>query len=143
MPSNTRAKGKRLVRLAKALFESKGAWVESAPLQSKFIGGGKVANLAGDYFGCWDLIVVWTDGRRGFVQVTTWNHITDRRKKIYNKEFPCTKEDYLLGYLDGERTFRVLFGPDFPTAHSEHWPIAEEEVTIMDDTADIIRCAEC
>lgn len=145
MNKNTRAHGKRLVRLAKDLFEERGACVETAPQQSKFAKG-MTFNIAGDYFGIWDLIVVWKDGRRGFVQVTTWNHATDRRNKILDKLFPCTEHDRILGYVEGNgRHFRVLTGPDFKTEHSEKWYLDPDQTAepSEEEVERLIELAQC
>lgn len=122
---NNRAKGKRLVSLAKEIFESQGALVEVAPLQVRWVhdkdtGKSKAIMLAGDYFGCWDLMVVLPDGGpRFFVQVTTWGKATDRRKKIRDKGFPSSSLDVIMGYVDGQRHFRCLRGPLYLTEDSE------------------------
>lgn len=142
-PGNTRAKGKRLVKLAKTLLEAQGALVETAPLQVKWLGANRPVMLSGDYFDIWDLIAVYPDGRRGFVQVTTWNHATDRRNKILGAGFFCTEHDLILGYMEGQgRHFRVLVGPDFDTRpDNERWSLDVVE-QIEEDEA-IILAAEC
>lgn len=146
-PGNTRAKGKRLVKLAKTIFEAQGALVETAPLQSKRLPNGLTISIASDYFGCWDLVVVWEDGRRGFVQVTTWEHCTDRRRKIRERGFPCTAHDAIFGYKAGpDAHFKVLHGPDFVTANSERVELAEDatdDPAERGEDASIIAAAEC
>ena len=113
----TAAKGRRLQRMAKAYYESLGARVEIARngvlwLPSKTGGGRFPISQRHDYFGLWDLLLAWPDGRRGFVQVTTYDGTRERRTKILDAKFPATGEDTILGY-EGQKTFRVLRGPGF------------------------------
>ena len=124
-------KGKELQRLAAAWLRELGCLVEVAhkgvawiPKKAK-LGAPPQAgppkpqervpiSTRHDLFGLWDLALVWPDGRRGYAQVTTADHVSHKRVAIITSGFPCTAEDMVLGYEGGRgRSFRVLRGPGF------------------------------
>ena len=121
----TTAKGQRLVRLARAAFEARGALVETAPNVVQWIprkpGPGYPPLPAGqtlrpistrhDLYGVWDAICVTRDGARFFVQVTVAGELAHRRAKILASGFPHTALDCIAAYYQGRnRHFRLYRG---------------------------------
>jgi hypothetical protein len=131
---NAEAKGRRIVQLARKLLEARGASVEVAPKVVHWLpkpdgSGGRVPlSTRHDFFGWADLLVCFPDGERGLFQVTTWEHVSDRRQKMLARGFPYTAADAILGYVAGRnRHFRVLRGPAFEEWTGETWrPVKEE-----------------
>jgi len=118
---NTASKGRRLERLAKQVLEAKGYLVEMAPNRMVHLAAGRVISQRRDWFGVWDLCAV--KHKRRFVQVTTVDGVSARRRKIIASGFPCTPHDLLMGYVGGRgRHFRVYVGPAFD-GEWEEWPI--------------------
>lgn len=117
------AKGRRLQYLARDYFVSLGARVCIAWKLTHWFpkpgGGGMFAiQVRHDFYGLWDLIVCWPDGRRGFVQVTTLNNVAAKRTAILLERFPATAQDMIVGHEYG-RTFRLLRGPAFVTGKEQ------------------------
>jgi len=124
----TNAKGRYIMKIAKRMFESQGAWVEVARNNVRWFpkktGGGVFPlSMRHDFFGIWDAIVVYPKGRkrsqRIFIQVTDVGNMSHRREKIVASGFPVSPHDLLLGYR-GRSWFRVLHGPDFQ-GEAEDW----------------------
>jgi hypothetical protein len=116
------AKGARLERLARRLFEQDGYLVETAPkvlhweVPRNDPGGPLIPrSTRHDFFGIWDLVAITLSGRPAFIQVTTPENKSHRRRKILESEWPISqehKDDLILGYA-GRGIFRVWIGPDY------------------------------
>lgn len=65
-----------------------------------------------DFWGCWDLVAAFPDGRRCCIQVTTLANVASHRLKILRSGFPATADDAILAHEKG-RTFREIRGPSF------------------------------
>lgn len=113
------ARGYRLQRLVRHALEVEGAQVEVArkalvwkidpdhPARPPL-----PMSVRHDWFGCWDMVAVFADGRRSFVQVTTLTNVAPHRLKIIRSGFPATRDDAILAHERG-RVFRELRGPGF------------------------------
>lgn len=111
------AKGARLEKLARALYEAEGCRVESAPKVVRWVKLPDEAELKPrsarhDFFGVWDLIAVDPAGRVVFVQVTVVAEVAHRRRKILTSGFPAGAPAVILAYA-GRGLFRVFLGPTF------------------------------
>lgn len=117
-----RAKGKRLEKMASAILEVEGYFVERANPKLMFIGPGKVISQSHDFFGKWDLICVpksklHTKKLRAFIrfiQVSVWETLSMKLKQV--KDFPqgpYTTEIWLWHKEGRNGNFRVLFGPEY------------------------------
>lgn len=124
---STTDKGQRLVRLARAALEARGALVETAPNVVRWIpakrsashlpgraesrNGLRPVSLRHDFFTCWDLLVVTKNASRFFVQVTVAGELAHRRAKILASGFPHTALDCIAAYYPGRnRHFRLYRG---------------------------------
>jgi len=121
------SKGQRIVQIAKRILEAQGATVEVAPkvvhwLPKKDGSGRFPFSTRHDFFGWADVIACYPDGRREGYQVTTLEHVSDRRAKMLKVGFPYTAGDAILGYKGGrDRHFRIFRGPRFEDWEGETW----------------------
>ena len=121
------AKGQRIVQLAKHICEAAGAAVEVAPKVVHWLpkpdGSGRFPlSTRHDFWGWADLLACYPDGRREGYQVTTLEHVSDRRAKMLKNGFPYTAGDAILGYKGGrDRHFRIFRGPRFVDWEGETW----------------------
>lgn len=111
------ARGQRLERNIKTWLESRGWRVELAPkvLRRYFdASAGKWARRSArhDFFEVWDGIAV-KGHRRDFFQVTTLDHVAEKRSKIAACGFPARPADRVYGYAGRPARWRVLSGPRF------------------------------
>ena len=108
---NTRAKGKRLEKLAKEILEANGYLVEQANPKLQFIGPGKVISKAHDLYGLWDFMAVRKSGYGGvnFYQVGVWEHHATKKKLAQTFPWSDKYQCYLwLWYAAGKNGhFRV------------------------------------
>ncbi len=113
------AMGYRLQRLVRHALEAEGARVEVARkaliwAKDKDHPERPAAprSVRHDFFGCWDQMAVFADGRRCFVQVTTLTNVAAHRRRILRSGFPATGDDAILAH-ENRRVFRELRGPLF------------------------------
>ena len=111
---NTRAKGKKLEKLAKEILEAGGWTVEQANPKLQFIGPGKVISKAHDLFGKWDFVCVSDQEVQPlWVQVSVWDMMSVKIKQVAG--FPKTAgfREIWLWYSEGKHGhFRILKGND-------------------------------
>jgi len=129
------AKGARVERLARLMFEAMGCRVETAPkvvvwIPKKDARPGACAacarpfaeriprSMRHDFFNVWDLVVVEASGLVRFVQITEPTNLSAHRKKILASAWPPRDDDLLLTYA-GRSRFRVYHGPAFDVESGE------------------------
>lgn len=115
--------------MARRFFDTQGCLVETAVNVVRWIapkepGGPRMPiSTRHDFFGVWDAIVI--DATKPpvrttfFIQVTSVENMSARRRKILDSGFPCGRADLVMGYRGGGR-FRVLRGPTFEL-EAEEW----------------------
>ena len=131
------AKGRQVMKLAERVFLARGCHLEKAvnavtwipvKIAGRMTGERRPISVQHDLFGIWDAVVVepgrgFAAGRKTFfVQVTTAEHLWNRRKKILAAGFPCTVDDLVMAYL-GRGQFRVVRGPTFDVKQAETWRV--------------------
>lgn len=84
---STRTKGNQYENEVKAILERDGWVVEKARAYLVWIKGRALAK-AHDFFGSWDLIAKKVNEPTLWVQVSTWEHASDKRKQV--QDFPST-----------------------------------------------------
>lgn len=139
------AKGREVVRYAKAILEARGCRVEEAQNVLRWWPAddcprchhkahnrrcprcGLEKPLAPhsvhhDFFGCWDLLAVESGTGRHFFQVTTRTNWSHRRVKVLAAG-PWGHTDAILAYVGGRgRHFEVFWGPHFTVAQ-DRWEL--------------------
>lgn len=133
-PPNLAAKGRRLQNMVKAILESQGSRLEMASPRivrytDKETGELKTIATHHDLLGLWDFIVVTPTGTVYFIQVTTHDNVSARRKKIIQDGFSHNRLDEIWGYVGGRNAyFQIYRGPDFQKSEGEVWkPIKKEK----------------
>lgn len=108
------SKGKAYEREAMEVLKADGYMVEQAIPKTIWIGAGRIISVAHDFFGVWDIIAKKLGEPTLWVQVTTWESISPRRKKIqeycWNSDFDCP---VIYARIRGkDACFRLLYGRD-------------------------------
>lgn len=131
------SKGRDIMKMAERVFLARGCLLDKAVAAVTWIpakvggvptGQRRPIAVKHDHFGIWDAVVVepgraFAAGRKTFfVQVTTAEHLWNRRKKILDAGFPCTVDDLVMAYL-GRGVFRVVRGPGFAVKAAETWRV--------------------
>lgn len=102
---NTSAKGRAHEKEVAAILEAQGYMVERARALYVWLKGGPMA-VRHDFFSCIDVIAVKADEVR-FIQVTEWEEVSKKVKKIKAAGFPARCE--IWGRFPGRNAhYRVL-----------------------------------
>lgn len=90
---SARDRGNAYEKEVKAILEEKGYVVERALPKLVWIPGRKAPiSQSHDFFGCWDLIAKKAGERTLWIQVSTWEHFSDKRKQIVKAGFPINHD---------------------------------------------------
>lgn len=79
---NTAAKGKKFEKEVMDILESEGWLVEQAVNKTVWLGAGRVISVAHDFFGAFDVIGKRLGDPTLWVQVTVWDGVSERRRKL-------------------------------------------------------------
>lgn len=114
---SSRSRGNSFEMEARKLFESKGYQVERALAKLIWIPGRRVPiSQSHDFFGLWDLIAKKLDERTFWIQVTTTNELSKKRKQMSASILPFNKWDCGLIYArsvnGGPKHFDVYYHLD-------------------------------
>jgi hypothetical protein len=106
------SKGKAYEREAREILESEGWLVEKAIPKTQWVGPGRQIAIAHDFFNCWDLIGKRKEHKTLWVQVSTWEMVSVKRKQVAS--FPWTSahdEPVIYARVRGRNAhFRLLYG---------------------------------
>ena len=89
------SKGKEWEKEVEVILASKGYITEKAFNKTVWIGAGRVISVAHDFFNVWDLIGKRYGEPTLWVQVTSWEMVAARKKKIletnyqWNSDYDC------------------------------------------------------
>ena len=110
------SKGKQYEKEVQKILESKGYIVERAFNKTVWLARGRVISVAHDFFGQWDIIAKKFDEPTLWVQVTVWEMVSAKKKKLsecgyeWNSDFDCPVIYARIRGRNGH--FRVLYGKD-------------------------------
>lgn len=91
MAKNRAAQGKGYEKEVKDILTSEGWEVEQAINKTIFIGPGRIISVAHDFFNLWDIMAVNNSPTLHFIQVTVWEEVSHKIKKIEDSIIDWTK----------------------------------------------------